>query len=100
MQIQQAPHYFVYIFGNQPNAEIKIGIANDIHQQIQQQSEAETTTSPKSDKYKLVYYEHYDLEEIAKHRESQIKSGSMDMTYNLISSMNPNWLDLSDMIQT
>ncbi|WP_299821964.1 excinuclease ABC subunit C [uncultured Pontibacter sp.] len=87
------PHYFVYIFGEEPGAAVRVGIADDLQQhvaQVRQQDE------PQSNKHKLVYYEHYDVEEIALNRERQIKSGDQNATYSLIASMNPNWLDLSD----
>ncbi|QCR21891.1 excinuclease ABC subunit C [Pontibacter sp. SGAir0037] len=93
MQLQQA-HYFVYIFGNRPGADVQIGIAGDIPEQMQRLHKA-----PSPENCKLVYYEHYSLEEMARHRENQIKSNSIDTTYHLIESMNPNWLDLSDMLQ-
>ncbi len=90
MQAQQS-HYFVYIFGNQPRSAVQIGIVGDLQQQIRNQSrEAD------QDPFKLVYYEHYDLEEVAVARERHIKSATIDSTYSLIESMNPNWLDLSD----
>lgn len=97
MQLQKA-HYFLYIFGDKAHTEVKIGIADNIHQQLQLVAAHENATRSSGD-YKLVYFEHYDIEEVARHRESQIKGNSKDMTYHLIESMNPNWLDLSDLIQ-
>ncbi|WP_242918850.1 excinuclease ABC subunit C [Pontibacter liquoris] len=94
MQPQQA-HYFVYIFGGNPRSELRIGIADDL-QQMQNAPQQQAQASPEN--CKLVYYEHYDVEEIALNRERQIKNGGIDSTYMLIESMNPNWLDLSDML--
>lgn len=96
--MQQAnPHYFVYIFGEQPGAEVQVGIANDLARKIIE-SEADYATQL-SKMPKLVYYEHYDTESIAINREKQIKSSGPETTANLVSSMNPNWLDLSDTLQ-
>lgn len=89
------PHYFVYIFGEEPGTDVQIGIVDDLQQRVAQvrQQENATVEQPAP---KLVYYEHYDEEAVALHRERQIKSGDRTSTLNLIASMNPNWLDLSD----
>ncbi|MFD2244854.1 excinuclease ABC subunit C [Pontibacter ruber] len=90
MEIQQA-HYFVYIFGNQSRSDLQIGIADNLHQHVKAQRET-------SGGHALVYYEHYDIKEVAQNRERQIKGGSYEATFRLVESMNPNWLDLSDML--
>ncbi|WP_242928147.1 excinuclease ABC subunit C [Pontibacter vulgaris] len=90
MQIQQA-HYFVYIFGTEPRSTVQIGIVGDLQQQIKQQA-----NTVDNDPFKLIYYEHYDLEEVAVARERHIKNATIDSIFSLIESMNPNWLDLSD----
>ncbi|WP_299757181.1 excinuclease ABC subunit C [uncultured Pontibacter sp.] len=94
MQAQE-PHYFVYIFGDQPRQNVEIGVAGDLHQlthsKPSDQPGKSTSTPPK-----LVYYEHYQAEDEAITREQQLKGESKDSTIHLIESMNPNWLDLSD----
>ena len=96
MQAPQA-HYFVYIFGDQPSSNLKIGIAGDLQERLQEvnQGFAQDATVA-GERQKLVYYEHYEREEIAINREQEIKNGGEDFTLRLIESMNPNWLDLSD----
>jgi len=90
----QDNHYFVYIVGEQHGSNVQVGIAGDLQAHMRQHH---TGTSPvKTDSKKLVYYEHYDQKEIALNRERQIKENSHDATINLVDSMNPNWLDLSD----
>jgi putative endonuclease len=87
---QQAHHYFVYILGDQSQPELNIGISeNLLHQQL-------NSTNTKSIYPKLVYYEHYDKEEIARVRERHIKANSPEQNLRLVESMNPNWLDLTD----
>ncbi|GAB3202076.1 putative endonuclease [Pontibacter aydingkolensis] len=90
------PHYFVYIFGEQPGSDVQIGIADNLQQHVAQKRQHENVLQNMGNMHKLVYYEHYDVEEVALNRERQIKSGDQNSTYNLIASMNPNWLDLSD----
>lgn len=93
---EKHPHYFVYIFGEQPGSDVQIGIADNLEQHVAQIRKQDEVAHHKPDTHKLVYYEHYDVEEIALNRERQIKSGDLNSTNSLIASMNPNWLDLSD----
>ncbi|WP_347159183.1 excinuclease ABC subunit C [Pontibacter chitinilyticus] len=88
----QSAHYFVYIFGGNPRTDVQVGIAGNLEQHVLNVRQS----TPQPSGSNLVYYEHYDVEEIALNRERQIKSGGIDSTYMLIESMNPNWLDLSD----
>ncbi|MEJ8802299.1 excinuclease ABC subunit C [Pontibacter sp. H249] len=93
---EKHPHYFVYIFGEQPGSDVQIGIADNLQQHVDQVRLNDETVNSHIQRHKLVYYEHYEQEEVALNRERQIKSGDNNSTYSLIASMNPNWLDLSD----
>jgi putative endonuclease len=86
-------HYFVYICGGEPDKNLQIGTAGNLQQHLQQM---QPQNNPQSKK--LVYYEHYDREAMALARERQIKESSPNDNYRLIESMNPNWLDLSDLL--
>lgn len=90
----QNSHYFVYIVGDQQGTDVQIGIADDLQAHMKHQNTRSDAVEQKNQK--LVYYEHYDQKEIALNRERQIKENSRDATINLVDSMNPNWLDLSD----
>lgn len=98
MQISP-PHYYVYIFGSPASNSVKVGIAGDIQKQLQEiNNEASSEMSAMEESPRLVYYEHYEREEIARNRELEIMKGGDATVHRLIESMNPNWLDLSDMI--
>ena len=86
-------HYYVYIVGGAPDTNLQIGTAGNLQQQLQQPNLRYEAGSRK-----LVYYEHYDHEAMALAREKQIKNNSPQDTRLLIESMNPNWLDLSDLL--
>lgn len=86
-------HYFVYICGGEPDKNLQIGTAGNLQKHLQQM-QPQINTQPQ----KLVYYEHYDREAIALAREKQIKENSTNDNHRLIESMNPNWLDLSDLL--
>lgn len=94
MQTQDT-HCYVYIFGDKPREDVEIGIAGNLQQHMLLQ----TSQVAPLQKIKLVYYEFYAASKEAKLREQQIKGGGMDSAYNLIESMNPNWLDLSDTLE-
>lgn len=93
------PHYYVYIFGTAPHHSVLIGVAGDLQKQVREISgEASSGVAAVKEMPRLVYYEHYEREEIARNREQEIIRGGEDTVLRLIESMNPNWLDLSDMI--
>ncbi|HEY4651482.1 MAG TPA: excinuclease ABC subunit C [Pontibacter sp.] len=87
---QNINHYFVYIFGGEPGNPLQIGTAGNLQQHLQQ--------AQRSQPQKLVYYEHYGHEAMALAREKQIKESSPHENKRLVESMNPNWLDLSDLL--
>lgn len=95
----QEPHYFVYIFGDQPRENVEIGVAGDLHQLTTNSKSAPAPEVSFPHPAKLVYYEHYQVEDEALSREQQLKGESRDSTIHLIESMNPNWLDLSDTLE-
>lgn len=82
-------HYYVYICGAESGNNLHIGTAGNLQQHLQQNE-----PHPR----KLVYYEHYNKEAMALAREKQIKENSQNDNQRLIESMNPNWLDLSDLL--
>lgn len=86
---QHANHYYVYIMGDQSEPQLSIGVSEDLHQQL-------AGRDGQAGQTKLVYYEHYELEEVARVRESRIKSAGPEDHLRLVESMNPNWLDLAD----
>ncbi|PKV75573.1 GIY-YIG nuclease family protein [Pontibacter ramchanderi] len=86
---QHANHFFVYIMGDQTQPQLSIGVSENLLQQMDGHAGHSTPT-------KLVYYEHYELEEVARVREQRIKSGAPEDHLRLVESMNPNWLDLTD----
>lgn len=87
-------HFYVYIFGDQSQAVVQIGIAGNLRKQLQDVPLQSAEITGK----KLVYFEYYTVETMAQNRERQIKSTSPAAINTLVESMNPNWLDLSDVL--
>jgi len=82
---------------NKNNTVIYIGVTSDLVKRVYQHK----TNSYKGFTYKyncdkLVYYEEFDDINQAIVREKQLKSGNRKRKEELISSINPEWNDLSD----
>ena len=89
---------WVYLTANKSNRILYTGVTSELKNRI---------TSHKTKKYKnsfsarynadkLVYFEEFDSIITARKREKQIKSGSRAKKIKLIESINPEWKDLYD----
>jgi putative endonuclease len=88
---------FVYIITNSNNSVLYTGVTSDLKDRILQHKTKKYSRSF-SAKYnicKLVYFESCETIGEAIKREKQIKSGSRDKKIALITEMNPEWDDLS-----
>ena len=91
------PSYYVYLLTNQNNKVMYVGVTNNLARRVAEHKNAATDSFTK--KYKLtrlVYYEVLDTISDAITREKQLKGGSRTKKLLLISSMNPEWTDLSN----
>jgi putative endonuclease len=75
------------------------GVTNDLRRRVYEHKQklADGFTM-KYNVTKLVYYEVFGDPESAITREKQIKAGSRRRKTELVKSMNPEWLDLYEMI--
>ena len=88
---------FVYIMTNNYNSVLYIGVTSDLKERVNQHKSKKHVNSFSS-RYnicKLVYYEKLETIGEAIIREKQIKSGSRNNKIDLIIGMNPEWNDLS-----
>ena len=88
---------FVYIITNQSNKVLYIGVTNDIHRRLEEHRLG--VNDGFSKKYvlnKLVFCEKHDNPEEAIAREKQLKKWIRKKKETLISSVNPDWEDLSE----
>ena len=88
---------FVYIITNQSNKVLYIGVTNDIHRRLEEHRLGVNDSFSK--KYvlnKLVFCEKHDNPEEAIAREKQLKKWIRKKKEILISSVNPDWEDLSE----
>jgi len=90
--------HYVYILTNNSNNVLYIGMTNNIQRRILEHRERINVNSF-SNRYnvtKLVYYETTPDRYSAKIREKQIKKWLRKWKVVLITSVNPNWNDLTD----
>jgi putative endonuclease len=88
---------FIYIMTNNNNSVLYTGVTSDLNERVLQHKSKKhfDSFSAKYNICKLIYYEKFETIREAIKREKQIKSGSRNKKINLISAMNPEWLDLS-----
>ena len=89
-------NYFVYILANNTNTTIYTGVTNDLIRRLyEHRNDLEPNSfTARYHVHKLVYYEYTTDVKSALEREKQIKSWSRKKKNNLVSTMNPQWLDL------
>ncbi|MGE4318521.1 MAG: GIY-YIG nuclease family protein [Deferribacterales bacterium] len=86
---------YVYILTNKTHTVLYIGVTSNLVQRIYQHREKQADGfTAKYNISKLVYYEVADDIETAIIREKQLKNKSRKTKEELVSSMNPEWIDL------
>ena len=90
--------YYIYILTNKTNSVLYTGITNNLIRLIEEHKQKIDTNSftARYNVVKLVYYETTSDASVAIAREKQIKSGSRKKKLQLMSEMNPEWVDLSE----
>ena len=88
---------FVYIMTNKNNSVLYTGVTRDLKERVlQHQSKKHPDSfSAKYNICKLVYFEIFESIGESILREKQIKGGSRNKKIALINKMNPEWNDLS-----
>jgi putative endonuclease len=88
---------FVYIMTNNNNSVLYTGVTSDLKDRVLQHKTKKYvgSFSAKYNTGKLVYFESYQTIGEAIKREKQIKSGSRNKKVALINEKNPEWDDLT-----
>jgi putative endonuclease len=89
--------YFVYIMTNRNDTVLYTGMTNNLQRRVYEHKNkifAEFTS--RYQVHKLIYYEIFIDSYNAIAREKQIKAGSRRKKIQLVESINPNWIDLSE----
>ena len=88
---------FVYILTTVNNSVLYTGVTRNLKERIDQHKSKKhhESFSARYNVCKLVYYECFETIGEAINREKQIKAGSRKKKIELIEGMNPEWSDLS-----
>ena len=89
--------YYVYILTNKNNTVLYTGVTSDLKKRVFEHKEKWIGGFTK--KYnvnKLIYFEIFQDAYNAIAREKKIKGGSRRKKMNLITQVNPSWVDLYD----
>jgi putative endonuclease len=87
--------YYVYIITNDYNTVLYTGVTNDLARRIWEHKEKKMKGfTQKYNVHRLVYFEEFELIEMAIEREKQIKGYSRKKKNELIESINKDWKEL------
>jgi putative endonuclease len=92
----------VYIMTNERNTTLYVGVTSDLFSRVTQHK---TKVYPKSftaryNLTKLVYYQSFNFIEEAIAEEKRIKGGSRLAKEKMINQLNPDWIDLIEVVKT
>jgi putative endonuclease len=94
--MKTSKQYYVYIMTTKKNTVLYTGVTNDlIRRVLEHKTKLTKGFTSRYNVEKLVYFEAGESIESAILREKQIKGGSRKDKVDLVSSLNPEWLDLS-----
>lgn len=89
--------YYVYILTNWSNKVIYTGVTNNLERRMyEHKNKLIPGFTEKYNVHKLVYYDSSNDVKAAISREKQIKGWTRQKKIDLIESMNPQWVDLSE----
>ena len=91
--------FYTYILTNKNHTVLYIGITSDLKRRLKQHKQKSNKGfTGKYNVEKLVYFESSPYVENAIKREKQLKKWNRAWKENLINEMNPDWNDLSWML--
>ena len=92
---------YVYILTNKRNSVLYTGVTSNIKERINQHRirKHKGSFTAKYNANKLVYFEQHESIGEAIKREKQIKAGNRRKKVELISGMNPGWVDLGETLE-
>ena len=92
---------WVYIMTNKYNTVLYVGVSSDLRQRVfdHQNNRYPGSFSSRYKTYKLVYFYFFDSIEEAIDEEKRIKGGSRLSKLNMIRQINPEWKDLSAIVE-
>ena len=92
---------YFYIMTNGYNTVLYCGASTDLYKRIQEHKNGvfKNSFTLKYNINKLVYFKSFTIAGDAFEREKQVKAGSRKKKIDLITAMNPDWKDLSELLK-
>ena len=91
--------FYIYILTNKNHTVLYIGVTSDLKRRLKQHKQKSNKGfTGKYNVEKLLYFESSPYVENAIKREKQLKKWNRTWKENLINEMNPDWNDLSWML--
>ena len=88
-------NYYTYIMAHPSNNVLYVGVTNDLVRRVfEHKGKMIPGFTSEYNVTKLVYFERFDFIELAINREKQVKKYSKLKKVDLITKMNPNWIDM------
>ena len=87
--------YFVYIAASR-SRNLYIGVTNSLIRRMEEHRSGESTFTSRYKIERLVYYEAFQYANDAIRRETVLKGWKRSRKIELIESLNPAWVDLSE----
>jgi putative endonuclease len=89
-------HYYVYLLANWNNNVLYVGVTNDLERRIfEHKNKLVKGFTEKYNVHKLVYFEETGDVNAALAREKEIKKWRREKKDALVSSVNPQWTELT-----
>jgi len=91
------PQYYVYILSNKHHTVLYTGFTNDLGRRVEEHKlKVVKGFTARYNCNELLYFEEFTDMDEAMHREKQLKRYKRSWKEDLITSINPNWRDLSE----
>ncbi|WP_120273243.1 GIY-YIG nuclease family protein [Mangrovibacterium diazotrophicum] len=92
---------YIYILTNKNHTVLYTGVTSNLTKRLYEHRTSfyKNAFTSRYNVYKLVYFEGFTSIEEAIAREKQIKGGSRQKKLELINGFNPDWNDLSGMVE-
>ena len=91
--------YYVYILASRTYGTLYIGVTNDLARRLGQHRSGAISSFTRTKVFRLVYVEVFDDPVSAITREKQMKKWNRDWKIRLIEEKNPDWSDLTALLQ-
>ena len=92
---------YFYLMTNAHNTVLYCGATIDLYKRVQEHRNGtfQNSFTLKYNIYKLVYFESFSVARDAYTREKQVKAGSRKKKIDLIMKVNPEWKDLTSLLE-